>query len=101
MNVGVDNLAVCQKIGFAADSLETQTANDAWRKTQLSGETGVDDDSNFALRRDGLQNNNCSRAAVTFPWMAMNYVAGERPDSRSERRRRFFQGASCGPSLLH
>ena len=31
MNIGVDNLAVCQNIGFAADSLEPEAANNAWR----------------------------------------------------------------------
>ena len=37
-----------------------------------------------------------SRAAVTFPWMAMNYVASERPDSRFEQHRRSYRDVFCG-----
>jgi len=39
MNVGTHNLSVRQYVGFPADSLETQTANDARRKAQQNGVT--------------------------------------------------------------
>src|SRR3990172_3377192 len=39
-----------------------------------------------------------SRLAFTFPWMAMNDVASEQPDSRFEQRRIFCRGVSCARS---
>ncbi len=57
VDVSTHNLSVRQNVGFPADSLETQTTNDARRKAQLSRETGVDDNRNLALCREGLQNN--------------------------------------------
>ncbi len=66
MNVGTHNLSVRQNVGFPADSLETQTTNDARRKAQLSRETSVDDNRNVALRREGLQNNNWLPLGVYF-----------------------------------
>ena len=66
MNVGTHNLSVRQNVGFPADSLETQRTNDARRKAQLSRETGIDDNRNCALRREGLQNNNWLPLGVYF-----------------------------------
>src|SRR3989442_1316167 len=37
------------------------------------------------------------RAADTVPWMAMYYVASERPDNRFEQHRRSCRDVSCGP----
>ena len=58
VDVSMDNLSVRQNVCFPADSLETHTTNDVRRKAQFSGETGVDDNGNLALRREGLQNHN-------------------------------------------
>ncbi len=58
VDVGVHNLSVRQHEGFSTDPFETQTTNDVWRKTQITRETGIDDNGNLALRGEGLQDNN-------------------------------------------
>ena len=56
VDVSMHNLSVRQNERFPAEPFETHTTNDVRRKAQFSGETGVDDNGNLALRREGLQN---------------------------------------------
>ena len=56
VDVSMHNAPVRQNVRFPADLLEIHALNDVWWKTQLAGETGVDNKRNLALRREGLQN---------------------------------------------
>ena len=56
INVRMDNLPVGQNICFSADALEPHALYRFLWKAHLPRKTGVNDNRNLPLRRDGLQN---------------------------------------------